>query len=220
MWGEAVDKTLTLYGAKGSGSVAVEGALRLLGLPYQLIDAGDFMSTAERAGEVNPMKQQPTLVLPSGEVMTESAAILLWLGDAHPEAGLAPRAADPARAQYLRWMIYVPAAIYSLFWVADDPSLLVAGEPAGREVQARCYARIADCWRMMDQQVRPGPFIVGARFTLLDLYVAVVSRWSPGRRTFYDLAPKLAEVVRRVDADPRLAALWADRFPFDPGWER
>ncbi len=36
---------------------------------------------------------------------------------------------------------------------------------------------------------------------------------------FYEVAPKMATVVRRVDADPRLAEFWAKRFPFDEGWE-
>jgi GST-like protein len=56
--------------------------------------------------------------------------------------------------------------------------------------------------------------------TVLDLYVAVVSRWGPRRVRFYEVAPRMAEVVRRVDADPRLAAFWAKRFPFFAGWER
>jgi glutathione S-transferase len=40
------------------------------------------------------MRQVPVLVLPSGEIMTESAAMLIWLADHYPDAGLAetPRA--------------------------------------------------------------------------------------------------------------------------------
>jgi len=50
---------------------------------------------------------------------------------------------------------------------------------------------------------------------VLDLYVAVVSRWALGRDRFAKAAPKIAQVVRRVDADPRLTSFWADRFPFE-----
>lgn len=49
--------------------------------------------------------------------------------------------------------------------------------------------------------------------TVLDLYVAVVSRWTPGRERFAREAPRLAEVAERDDADPRLRELWARRFP-------
>jgi GST-like protein len=49
--------------------------------------------------------------------------------------------------------------------------------------------------------------------------MAVVSRWGPRRKGFYAAAPKLAEVVKRVDADPRLTEFWAARFAFVEGWE-
>jgi GST-like protein len=118
-------------------------------------------------------------------------------------------------------MIFVPASIYSMFWVRDDPSRL--GGPDA-EVQAAIKAataeRILDCWRMMESQLSPRQYLLGDQMTVLDLYVAVVSRWGPRRKRFYEVAPRMAEVVRRVDADPRLAAFWAKRFPFFAGWER
>jgi GST-like protein len=61
--------------------------------------------------------------------------------------------------------------------------------------------------------------MLGDAISVLDLYMTVASRWGPRRKAFYAVAPKLAEVVRRVDADPRLAELWAARFPFVEGWE-
>ncbi len=66
----------------------------------------------------------------------------------------------------------------------------------------------------MERQVDPGRYILGDELTVLDLYVTVISRWAGGRARFNDAAPKLAEVARRVDAEPRLRAFWADRFPF------
>ena len=68
---------------------------------------------------------------------------------------------------------------------------------------------------MMEAQITPGRFLLGEEIGVLDLYVAVVSRWGPGRRRFYKDARGMAEAVRRVDAEPRLAALWAERFPFE-----
>jgi GST-like protein len=68
-------------------------------------------------------------------------------------------------------------------------------------------------------QLYPSRYLLGDNLTVLDFYVAVVSRFDPWRRRFYQTAPKMAEVVRRVDRDPRLAAFWARRFTLDPGWE-
>jgi len=210
-----------LYGARGFGSVVVEAALTLMGQPFERVDVADgaYVHDDERVTRINPLKQVPALVLPSGELMTESAAILLHLTEQHAEAGLAPPPGDPARAQFLRWMVYVPAQIYSMYWVRDIPSRLAEGEAAEQVVLSRTAERIADCWAMMDAQVSPGRYILGDALSVLDLYVTVVSRWTPRRRRFYAVAPKMAGVVRRVDADPRLAAFWAERMPFEEGWE-
>ncbi len=68
-----------------------------------------------------------------------------------------------------------------------------------------------------ERQGRAAPYLLGDRLSVLDLYVATASRWSPGRRSFYSVAPGLADAVRRTDAEPALAALWAERFPLFGG---
>ena len=213
---------LKVFGAAGSGSVPVEATLTLLGIPYEVIEAVTWEDEAARklVETVNPLRQVPALVLESGEVITESAAILIYLADLHPQARLAPAFSDPKRAQYLRWMAYVSAAIYALVWIIDDPTRIVASAEQAPHVVDRIRDRRADCWRMMDEQIAPGRYILGDELSVLDLYVAVISRFAPRRIRFYQSAPKMAEIVRRVDADPRLKEFWAKRFPFDEGWER
>lgn len=242
MWGSAVDNLrvapLTVFSARGSGGVLVEAALTLASRPYRLRDVALFPDevdgSAEQAAntalltEINPLRQAPTVVLGGdadgcgGRVLTESAALLLWIADLHPEARLAPDPGDPERPEFLRWMAYLPGQIYPMYWVKDAPERLAGADPAQQmAIVERAIARIEDCWRAFGAQVgAPRSWLGGEHLSVLDLYVAVLSRWSPGRRTFYGLAPKLADVVRRVDGDPRLQALWADRFPFTPGWER
>jgi len=224
-----VEKPFTIFSALGSGGVPVEAAMSLIGLPYEIVEAPTWEGEAEQAkvAAINPLKQIPALVTPAGETITESAAILIWLADRYPEARLGPALDDPARAQFLRWMTFIPASIYSLFWISDEPSRL-AGPDA--ELQARIKAaikeRIVDCWAMMESQITPfsekigGRYLLGDELSVLDLYVTVLSRWGPRRVRFYEAAPRMSEVVRRVDADPRLAGLWAKRFPFFDGWER
>jgi GST-like protein len=217
-----MDDSYVIYGAAGSGSVAVEAALTLIGAPYELIEEpalGD-PKAAMRAAAVNPLRQVPALVLPSGELMTESAAILTWLADSHPQAELAPAVDSPLRPRFLRWMSYVSAQIYALYWVRDDITRLAADKAHEAVLRERTAARIEHCWRMMEAQVEPaGRFMLGDEISALDLYMTVVSRWGPRRTTFYAAAPRFAAVVRRVDAEPRLGGLWAQRFPFAEGWE-
>ena len=72
----------------------------------------------------------------------------------------------------------------------------------------------------MERQVAPGRYILGDELTLLDVYVTVVSRFRPRRQRFYAAAPRMGEVVRRLDADPRLRPLWETRYPFFDSWDR
>jgi GST-like protein len=67
----------------------------------------------------------------------------------------------------------------------------------------------------MDSQLNPGKYLLGDELTVLDLYVTVVSRFGPWRDRFYEVAPRMASVVRRVDQEPRLAAFWRERFPLE-----
>ena len=210
-----------LYGAEGSGSIAVEAALTLLGLPYTLVEGATWAeaSARERVAPVNAMRQVPTLILPGGEIMTESAAILIDLADRHPAAALAPALSDPRRRQFLRWMVYVSSAIYSLHWIKPDVTRIGAPVDSRAAVVDAVHERIAFCWQSMDAQLSPGRYLLGDELTVLDLYVTVVSRFGPWRTRFYAAAPKMTPVVRRVDADPRLADFWAKRYPFTAGWE-
>jgi len=209
-----------VYGSPGSGSVPVEAALTLIGLPYRVIGEDVVRDVARpMAPDVNPLGQVPAMVLPSGEIMTESAAILIYLADQYPHARLAPPPDDSRRPAFLRWMAYVSAAIYGLAWVRCDPMRLVSDQGQAAIILDRIAERRAECWRLMDQQIEPGRFLLGDDLGVLDLYVATISRWSPRRKRFYREAPKMAAAVRRTDDDPRLLETWRDRFPFSEGWE-
>ena len=219
--------TYTVYGASGSGSMPVEATLTLMKQPFRVVEAVTWEGDAERdkVAVVNPMRQIPALVTRPdaggrSETITESAAILLWLTERHPEAGLAPGVDDPRRGQFLRWMTFIPASIYSMFWVRDVPSRLVGDDAAAQAVlQARTAERIAECWAVMERQLTPGRFLLGDDLTVLDLYVTAVSRWRPRRARFAEVAPRMVGVVRRVDALPELADFWTTRWPFEPGEE-
>ncbi len=215
-----MDKPITIYGALGSGSVPVEAALTLIGLPYEVIETSLAAIAADRGfARVNPMRQVPGMVLPGGELVTESAAILTWLADRYPDARLAPPALHRKRPAFLRWMSFVSSAIYSLYWIRDDPSRLSDEASEQAKIRERTAARMLECWAMMETQIEPGLYLQGDTLGVLDLYVTVLSRWGLRRKRFYEVAPRMGEVVRRVDAEPALEALWAARFPFSDGWE-
>ncbi len=204
-------KQYVVHGAAGTGSVAVEAALTLIGAPYSVEKPAG--RTPPFGGPFTPVGQVPALVTPAGELITESAAILIWLAEAHPEARLAPKAGDPARGFFLRWMSFVSAAIYALYWVRDDPSRVTDDPAAQKQVKAQLEARIAACWGAMEAGLAPGVYLLGDTLTVLDLYVTVVGRWTPRKALHETIAPRIGAVIRRIESEPRLVELWSRRFP-------
>lgn len=206
---------VTLFGAAASGSVAVEAALTLLNIPFQVVEGATWASerARQRVGEHNAMGQIPTLILPGGQILTESAAILIYLADTNPASRLAPGLHSARRAQFLRWMFFVSSAIYSLHWIKPDVGRIGAPQNSRDDVVHAVHERIAFCWKTMDAQLEPGTYLLGDVLSVLDLYVAVVSRFGPWRERFCLEAPRMAAVVSCVDEDPRLKELWDRRFP-------
>jgi len=217
-----------LYGAPGTGAVAVEAALRIAGAAYEVVDAPDA-AALEKLSATNPMRQVPALTFPANEAgehetLTESAAILVRIAELNPDSRLAPSIQAAERGAFLRWMSFVSSAIYAHYWLKDDPARLVPDKALHSVIDERLETRMLACWKVMEAGVQryadAGPYILGADLTVLDLYVAVVSRFRPRRQRFYVAAPRLGEVARRIDADPRLVGLWAERYPFVKGWDR
>ena len=102
--------------------------------------------------------------------------------------------------------------------VPVEATLTLLGEPY-RVVERATWASPEEAAEMAKiNPLRQVPAVV-LPISVLDLYMAAVSRWGPRRRGFYAAAPRLGEIVRHVDAEPRLAAFWAARFPFSDGWE-
>ena len=127
--------TMTLYGRPGWGSVLTEAQLVWYAIPFTFHEVGDLFAD-ERArqelAKINPLAQIPTLVLPDGAVMTESAAITLWLADQAGSHELVPEPQAAERARFLRWLIFITSNIYPTYTYADDPSRFVAEASAQR----------------------------------------------------------------------------------------
>lgn len=208
---------MVLYGADGCGSAVVEAAFTLAGEDYDYVEAEPWTSSpgTDALRAVNPLVQIPTLVLPDGTVMTESVAILLWLMDRHPGL-LGPGPDDPKRATFLRWLVYLPAAIYPMYTVGDFCDRWVTGEGAQAELKQAAIDRTLFCWRVMEDALKPQPgqWLLGTPdLTVLDLYVSMMTRWRPRRDAIRAVAPGIVAVAERVDADARLTPLWRRHFP-------
>ena len=207
---------LTLYGTRGSGSAAIEAALEIAALPYRAVEAASWQPSPglDELRRINPIAQIPTLLLDDGSVLTESAAILIHLGLAQPQSGLL--AAEPmARAQQMRGLVYVAANCYAAIGVLDFPDRwFAAPDDAIKEaMQSRGRERLHELWQIFADQFPAAPWLSGEHLGALDLLAATVSKWSGARRSLAASRPEFAALLARIDAEPRVAAVWARHWP-------
>jgi len=156
--------------------------------------------------------QVPTLILPDGQVMTESAAITLYLADIAGHAELVPAPGDAIRPAFLRWLIFLVANIYPTFTYADDPARFVPTAAAQKGFRANVDAYAQRLWRQVDASVGQ-PWFFGERFTALDIYIGAMTRWRPRRAWFAAECPRLHAIGVGVDSEPRIATVWRRNFP-------
>lgn len=208
-----------LYGDIGSGSSTVEMALAEIGAPVELREV-PLSGDAQLAGEyrrINPMGRVPTLILPGGMVLTESLAILLTLADRHPAAGLLPEAGSDDRARALRWMVLAGAEGYPHVTRYDYPDRFTSQPADTQAIRARAQEMYRELWQLVEAQAGLSgdpatPFLLGARFSVADIYLAVLSRWVKGADWLPGHCPRLATLAQAVATRPRIAPLWHRHF--------
>jgi GST-like protein len=208
--------TYTIFGDKGSGAFSAEAVLAEAGAPYEF----HFVSLEKMEQKkpeflaINPSGKVPALRLPEGEVITESAAILLTIADHFPNARLLPTQASVARAQAYRWLAFMASEVYPMVEISDYPERFV---PHGAEAEAlreKVQARIRERLLIVERMVE-GPWFLAGGFSILDIYAAMFTRWrgSIGKDWLKKgHIPKLDALAAALAARPRIAPVWRRHF--------
>ena len=206
----------TLYGSQGSGSAAIEAALALVGAPWRIVETAswDQNDAFRELLELNPLGQIPTLLLPDGSALSESAAILIHLGSVHPDSGLLPRA-ESARAQALRGLVYIAANCYAAIGIIDYPERWCADadEATLQRIRAGTRARLHRHWEIFADLFPARPWLGGETIGALDLLAAVVSKWAGSRPHLQQARPAFHETLLRIEAQPAVAPVFARHWP-------
>jgi GST-like protein len=207
--------TYVLYGTRGSGSAAVEIALAACKQPYERVTASSWepQSAQSELARLNPMRQIPTLRLPDGSVLTESAAILIHLGLAFPKSGLLPQAAM-ARAQAIRGLVFIAANCYSAISIGDYPERWTTAttKPAQEKVRQGARRQLHRHWELFADTFTGKPYLTGKAPGALDFLAAVVSRWSGARAHVAKKRPRFAATLRRIEAHPLVKSVFAEHW--------
>ena len=180
--------------------------LEEVGVPYELRYV-DIMANGQKAPEIlalNPMGKLP-IITDDGAVVTESAAIAIYLADRHAYGRLAPRVDDPARGTYLRWSFFAPS-------VVEPGTMAKAGGWSFREGQAG-WGSNESMLTAIESAIVDREFILGDTFSMADvifggtLRFMLMTKMLDPRPAFTAYADRLAARPALQRADARNAAI-------------
>ncbi|WP_291729758.1 glutathione transferase GstA [Leisingera sp. F5] len=194
---------MKLYYKPGACPLASHIALYETGRPFE-IEAVDTAAGRTESGAnyraINPKGYVPALGLDDGSVLTEGAAVLQYIADSYPEAGLAPAAGTLARARMQEQLNWIGTELHKAFG-----PLFRDGTSEGGKDEAR--TAVAGKFDLIEAQLSDGrEWLVADQFSVADAYLFVVSNWA--NFTGIDLAlwPRLAAFVSRSAARPSAQA--------------
>ncbi|HEV2611362.1 MAG TPA: glutathione S-transferase family protein [Noviherbaspirillum sp.] len=201
------DKRVTFYHSPNTRSTATLVLLDELGADYELkvlnMKAGENRAPEYLA--INPMGKVPAIVH-GDALVTEQAAIFIYLADLYPQAGLAPAIGDPLRGPYLRWMVYYGSCF--------EPAVVdraMQREPAPASTSP--YGDFDTVLNTLIAQLGKGPYLLGEKFSAADVLWGMALTWT----TMFKLVPELPEIkayMDRVNARPSVGKMRAKDAEF------
>ena len=186
---------IVFYHNPRSRSQMVHWMLEEAGAPYRIVPI-DFEKGEHKAPSflaLNPMGKLPTIEH-RGVVVTETAAIMAYVADAFPAAGLAPAPGDALRGPYYRWLFFGAGCF--------EPAVIdrMLERPAARP-GAMSYGRYEDTLDTLEKALKPGPYILGAQFSAADVYIGSQIGFSMMTKAV-EPRPAFTEYANRVEQRP------------------
>ncbi len=190
---------MKLYMVPGACSLSPHIVLRELGLDFTLdrLDpkSGQTSSGEEYRRTVNPLGYVPALRLDDGQVLTEGVAIVQYLADRKPEAGLAPAPGTMERYRLVEWLNFVATELHKGLSPLFNPHF---PEP----LRAAAHERIGGRLAHLDRHVEGRSYLLGEAFSVADAYLFTILTWFPRVRLNVSNWPHLARYHDRVGARP------------------
>ena len=191
---------MKLYYSPGACSLAPHIVAREAGLSPDLekVDLANRTTASGRSYlEVNPKGYVPALQVQDGTVMTEVSALIQYLADQAPQAGLIPAVGTPERYKVLEWIGFISTEIHKGFGPLWNPTTPDAVKQATKE---KLFQRFA----YLDQQLDGHSYLTGERFTVADAYLFVVVNWTNFHGLSLGQYPNLTAFMDRVAARPKV----------------
>ncbi len=191
---------MKLYYSPGACSLAPHIVLRELGLPFETVQV-DLKTHKLASGadyyQINPKGYVPALQLDDGSLFTEGAAILQYLADRKPEAGLLGASGSMERYRAIEWLTFISSELHKGFgplFIGDMP------EAAKKIFLDKLKNRFA----LLDKHLASHEFLMGKKFTVADAYAFTILNWKNFLNV--DLSPwkNIEAYLNRVAARPKV----------------
>jgi len=199
---------LTLYYAPGTCALASLLCLEFAQARCR-VERLDFTKQQQRSDDylkINPRGRVPALVTEQG-TLTETPAILQYIAQTHPEAGLAPLDDPFALARVNEFNSYLCATVHVAHAHGRRGYRWADDEAAQKSMQAKVTQNMADCFAIIEQHMLQGPWVLGERFSISDPYLFTIARWLKGDGVDVNRFPKVAAHLERLGNDPRTRAV-------------
>ena len=197
---------MKFYYAPHTCALASHVALEKAGADYEARRI-DFSKNEQRSAEylrINPKGRVPSLVTDRG-ILTETPAILAFVAQTFPAAKLAPVNDPFAFAQVQSFNSYLCSTVHVAHahrmrgyrW-ADDPAAIEA-------MKKKVPQSVAECFELIEREMLQGPWVMGATWTICDVYLFTLAQWLEADGVDLKRLPKVADHRRRVSQDPVVA---------------
>ena len=200
----------TLYWCRGTAALAPHCVLELGNLSYETVTVevrkGEHRQPAYLA--INPKGFVPALRTPEGQVLTEAAAICLYLCERHA-LPLAPPPGTESRGPFLSLLVFLTNTMQTACKPCDFPERFALDAADAPRVRRWALDRLDEQWRLAEEHLfaATGPFLQGAQMTVADLYLAMLIAWHPRARDLLTGLPRVARCFDAVTAGPTVARL-------------
>lgn len=189
--------------------MAPHAVLREIGCRFALIrvdiSKGENRDPAYRA--LNPNARVPVLVH-GDRVIYESAAIVLYLCEAHPDAGLMPKPGGADRGAFLQWLFWLTNTLQEdlqHWWHADN---YLDSEAARHEMKIVSERRLGRMFSQIESHLAAtGPHMLGEGFSAIDIFLVMLCRWTRAMAVPATSYPHLNRLIGLVTARPAWVAM-------------
>jgi glutathione S-transferase len=187
---------MKLYYAPGVCSLSPHIVARELGIPVELKKVNTKDKTVEGGGDywkVNGRGYVPALELDNGEILTEGPAIVQYLADQKPEAGLAPKWGTFERYRLQEWLNFLTSEVHKQFSPLFKPN-------TPEDYKKIVKENIATRFDWLDKQLAGKDYLMDKQFTVADAYAFVLIGWSKFQGIDLARWPNIAAYHERVGA--------------------